>query len=82
MPTAPRCTPAALLSAVASIPEGERNDTLNKCAYGLVRYIRAGALDPFEAEDELSMAASYAGLDDHEISATIASAWRVLGEAE
>ncbi|OMC55418.1 hypothetical protein A5747_13590 [Mycobacterium sp. IS-836] len=54
-------------------PEGVRNHTLNVAAFNMGGLINAGAIDKHTVEDTLTLAARNAGLDDHEIEATIRS---------
>lgn len=61
-------------SAVEGAPEGTRNATLNKEAFGVLQLAAAGELPEDLAVNALEVAASAAGLDDGEISRTIASA--------
>lgn len=59
--------------AVASAPEGTRNDRLNEAAFNLGQLIPGGHLREDDVRDELRHAASMAGLGDAEADATIAS---------
>ncbi len=69
--------PAAALQreveAVASATEGTRNHTLNRAAFSLGTLIGAGCLDRATVEASLREAAHSAGLDGHEVEATIRS---------
>ncbi|WP_250035603.1 bifunctional DNA primase/polymerase [Paractinoplanes maris] len=67
---------AALLAEadrVARAPVGTRNDTLNRAAYALGRFVGAGLLDLGETTRELTDAAGFAGLGRAEIRATLRS---------
>lgn len=59
--------------AVASAPEGQRNDTLNVAAVKLGSLVAAGALSESTVRAELRRAALHAGLDPRETDLTIAS---------
>lgn len=81
---APRYVERALeleCQAVASAPEGVRNDTLNKAAFALSRFCLDGLLDPATICGELERAALQAGLHPREITKTIGSAFRGRGVA-
>lgn len=54
--------------------EGVRNDTLNREAFNLARFIAAGLLAREQVEDVLTEAARAAGLPDDEMAATLRSA--------
>lgn len=58
---------------VASASEGERNETLNKAAFSLGKFVGAGLLDRFVAEEALLEDAISVGLSADEAQATIAS---------
>ena len=58
---------------VASAANGTRNETLNKAALKLGKYIGAGRLDRGEVEAALMSAATSAGLPENEARATIQS---------
>jgi len=58
---------------MASAAEGTRNDALNKAAFSMGTLVGAGLLDRARVEAELTAAALSAGLDEHEIQATIRS---------
>lgn len=64
---------AAEVRAVASAPEGTRNDTLNRAAFALGQLVAAGGLPEGAARAELRAAALHAGLDPRETDLTIAS---------
>lgn len=61
---------------VAVAPQGQRNETLNREAFGLARFIIEGSLAAAEVAEALAHAARVAGLDLREIEATLASALR------
>lgn len=70
---------SALMSAyknVALAGEGQRNDTLNREAYALARFVSAGSLPESVLFSSLKEAAQSAGLEDGEIEATLYSALR------
>jgi hypothetical protein len=81
---APSCTGdasafaiGALRSAVkrvASAPEGCRNDTLNREAHSLARFVKEGQMPEHWLTESLLMAATTAGLGEAECRATIRSA--------
>ncbi|WP_396124806.1 bifunctional DNA primase/polymerase [Corynebacterium sp. HS2168-gen11] len=56
-----------LVTAVRTAPDGERNNTLNRCAY-------IAALRGLDIADELTQAALANGLDETEINRTLCSA--------
>ena len=58
---------------VASTPEGNRNDQLNKSAYYLGRFVYADSLAREEVEDSLCEAAIKSGLEIDESQSTIQS---------
>jgi hypothetical protein len=58
---------------VASAPEGQRNDTLNRAAFNLGTLVGAHALSRREAEARLMGAAYACGLEHREAEATIRS---------
>ncbi len=62
------------VTAVASATEGARNDTLNRAAYSLARFVRDGQLEAATYVSELTAAASRVGLPETEIRRTLASA--------
>jgi len=71
-----RYAQAALLAEadrVARAPVGTRNDTLNRAAFALGRFVGAGLLDLTEATRELEDAARFAGLGRAEIRGTLRS---------
>lgn len=67
--------------AVACAAEGARNDTLNRAAYALARFVAAGEAIESEARAALTVAALHAGLSDHEIGRTIDSAFSARSAA-
>ncbi|GAB2597930.1 DNA primase [Paractinoplanes abujensis] len=68
-----RAALAAEADRVARAPVGSRNDTLNRAAYSLGRFVGAGLLDLSETVRELEEAARFAGLGRAEIRATLRS---------
>ncbi len=64
------------LEAVAGAIEGARNDTLNRAAFALARFVASGELRAADLEAGLVAAAAQAGLPEREARATIASALR------
>lgn len=67
---------ASAQARVAGAPEGTRNETLNREAYGMGRLISAGALMDGEVQEVLKTAAAEAGLPGPEVERTIANALR------
>jgi putative DNA primase/helicase len=61
------------LDAVASAPKGTRNNTLNRAAFSLGRFVRAGLLELLEVEDVLAAGAGSSGLGEAEVRRTIRS---------
>ncbi|MGE2714212.1 AAA family ATPase [Mycolicibacterium litorale] len=61
---------------VAFAAEGTRNDTLNRAAFSVARFVNDGILTEDEVSTELTAAARAAGLPDNEIRATLSSAAR------
>ena len=59
----------------ASIPDENRNSTLNTSAFKLFGLVKGGYLDKGVVERELSRAARSVGLEDPEIEKTLRSAW-------
>ena len=59
--------------AVATAPEGTRNDTLNREAFRMGRLVGGGVLEQNDVESELGRAARQAGLPPGETATTIAS---------
>jgi len=69
----------ALISAISAIERsssGDRNNELNKQAFGLARFVRAGELDDNLVRRTLLAAAKVAGLSAFEAERTINSALR------
>ena len=64
---------------VAMAPTGQRNDTLNREMYSLLRFVSSGELETQEIADVLARAAISAGLDRIEVTRTITSALRARG---
>ena len=64
----------AEVAAVAAASEGRRNDQLNRSAFALARFVRDGTLPASQYVENLTSAASRAGLPDVEIRRTLASA--------
>ena len=58
---------------MARAPVGERNDTLNRAAFALGRFVGAGLLDAAVVRWELTAAARWAGLGAAEIRGTLRS---------
>lgn len=58
---------------VTVAPEGQRNDTLNRAAWRLGRYVAGGHLDEGKVREVLTGAALAAGLDPDEVAATLDS---------
>lgn len=61
-------------AAVSSATEGGRNDSLNRAAYALARFVHEGQLPAADYVSELTAAALHAGLGEAEIRRTLASA--------
>jgi hypothetical protein len=59
--------------AVRFAPMGERNETLNRAAFNLSRFVLTGELDGFYVFDLLLVAATRNGLGEPEARATIRS---------
>lgn len=66
----------AAVERVRSAPEGTRNDTLNRAAYSLARFVRSGELSAREVGEALLAAALGAGLPQAEAERTIISGLR------
>jgi len=66
----------AELGRIASAPEGQRNEQLNRSAYALGQLVAAGTLDPHAVADALVLVATRAGLAEAEARSTIASGLR------
>jgi hypothetical protein len=67
------------VAAVSSATEGSRNDTLNRSAFALARFVRDGSLSATAYVAELTAAALSTGLSEPEVRATLASALRGRG---
>lgn len=65
---------------LASAPEGTRNDTLNRAAFALARFVESGA-DADAIEGALLAAALHAGLPEREVRRTLASAFKARAAA-
>jgi hypothetical protein len=61
------------VESVGVVPEGQRNNILNRAAFVLGRFVGAGLLDRHEVEEALYAAARSAGLEEQEVRATIRS---------
>ncbi len=72
---------ANAIARVATAAPGERNSRLNQEAFGLARLTEAGALTAGEIVYGLANAATAAGLDPREVSATLRSALSGRGAA-
>ena len=55
--------------------EGNRNNALNAAAFSLVRFVSTGEADSEKLAHVLTIAARHAGLSEHEIQGTLASAF-------
>ena len=62
------------LAAVAAAAVGVRNDTLNRSAYAVARFVRAGEIPAMEYRSRFLAAAATAGLGEAEVDATLRSA--------
>jgi hypothetical protein len=62
--------------AVANASEGTRNETLNRAAFALGRFVARGEADPVAVHDALSAAARHAGLTERETHLTIRSGFK------
>ncbi len=69
------------IQAVACAGEGTRNETLNREAFSLARFISTGDLPVQVIAKALATAALAAGLTSREITATLTSALRARGNA-
>lgn len=67
------------LALVAVAPEGRRNDTLNRAAHALFRFVRGDELPGDIVRDGLAHAATHAGLPHIEAMKTIKSAANARG---
>lgn len=61
------------VDAVLAARPGARNDTLNRAAYALGRFVDAGRLDRFHVHEALMIAGQHVGLSEAEARRTIAS---------
>jgi hypothetical protein len=68
-------------AAVASAPEGVRNDTLNRAAHALARFVADGRAPMYDTVRRLASAAARAGLSEAEILKTVKSAFHARGVA-
>jgi hypothetical protein len=66
---------------VAAAIKGTRNDTLNRAAYALARFIANGDLARDDVTDALTVAALNAGLEPREIARVLRSTLRARGVA-
>jgi hypothetical protein len=66
---------AGELSRLLAAPVGQRNATLNRCAFRLAQAAAAGMLDAAEAQARLRTAALGIGLEPAEVDGTIRSGW-------
>lgn len=73
---APRRDLDTAVERIATAREGTRNVTLFRIASAIANDVKAGKISRTEAEHQLELAAVTAGLDDHEVQATIRSAMR------
>lgn len=64
---------------MAGAPKGTRNDTLNKAAYSLSRFVETGEADAADVARNLAWAATQAGLSEDEILRTVLSAFQARG---
>jgi hypothetical protein len=64
------------LATLAAAAPGRRNHTLNKAAFSVFGFVKGGHADEHACRAELERIAATIGLDDREIRATVASAWR------
>ena len=65
---------AAELAALGRATPGQRNRTLNRCAFKVYRYVASGLLDDQEITLAFTTAALAIGLDAAEVGRTLASA--------
>lgn len=64
------------LDRLRQAPEGERNNTLNRCAFRLAQLINGGAIDWNTVRMQLMIAAHGIGLGESEASSTIESGFK------
>jgi putative DNA primase/helicase len=67
---------AGELARLLAAPVGQRNATLNRCAFRLGQAAAAGTLDAAEVQARLRAAALGIGLEPAEVDATLASGWK------
>ena len=67
------------LGEIASAPEGQRNNTLNREAFKLYGLVKAGRLDRAKVDAALQRVADANGLPLTEIETTMKSAWKGAG---
>jgi hypothetical protein len=67
--------------ALASTPEGSRNERLNRAAFALARFVGTGEADAASVARALAYAAAQAGLEAREIARTLESAFSARGVA-
>lgn len=67
--------------ALATTPEGGRNDALNRATYSLARFVEDGEADLSAVVRALTYAATAAGLTEREVERTIRSAMAARGRA-
>ncbi len=67
--------------ALASTPDGSRNERLNRAAYALARFVGTGEADAASVARALAYAAAQAGLGEREIGRTLESAFSARGVA-
>jgi hypothetical protein len=65
---------AAELAALGRATPGQRNRTLNRCAFKVYRYVAGGVLDDEEVSAAFTVAALAIGLQEAEVARTLASA--------
>lgn len=68
------------LETLAATPEGQRNDQLNRAGFNLAQLVAAGHLDDADVRAALTYTSRAIGLDDAEISKTLASSLGAGGE--
>ena len=68
------------LEAVAMAPKTQRNNTLNRAAYKLGRFVASGELDARDVGEALVGAALATGLNEREANRTITSGLRAAVE--
>lgn len=74
-----RYVEAALRDAtirVATALEGQRNDTLNREVFAMLRFVADGSLDAADVALAMAQAGRQAGLEQPEIQSTLTSALR------